>query len=122
MRKTLFGIGIAGVLFSGYLSAVKLFSNTCAFNESCPFFLGQPACYYGFVMFALIAILAGFLYFGKGRAKTMLNGLTLVSLVGIVFSGYFVIQEIPNYFSTCSLGLLFYIVVLVLSVIAHSRE
>ena len=122
MRKTLFGIGIVGVLFSGYLSAVKLFSNTCAFNESCPFFLGQPACYYGFVMFALIAILAGFLYFGKGRAKTMLNGLTLVSLVGIVFSGYFVIQEIPNYFSTCSLGLLFYILVLVLSVIAHSRE
>jgi len=122
MKKTLFGVGIAGVLFSGYLSAVKLFSNTCAFNESCPFFLGYPACYYGFVLFALIALLAGFLYFGKGHVKTLLNRLALVSLVGIVFSGYFVIQEIPNYLSTCSLGLLFYILVFILSIVAHSRE
>ena len=122
MKKTLFGIGILGVLFSGYLSAVKLFSNTCAFNESCPYFLGYPACYYGFVMFALIAILSGFWYYGKGHAKTLLNRLALVSFIGIIFSGYFVIQEIPNYVSTCSLGLIFYVVVFVLSIMAHSRE
>lgn len=122
MHKTLFGIGIAGTLFSGYLSAVKLFSNTCALGETCPYFLGYPACYYGFVMFALIALLSGFLVFGRGKAKVLLNRLALVSFVGIVFSGYFVIQEIPNYISTCSLGLIFYVVVFVLSLVAHSRE
>ena len=50
----MFSLGLAGILFSGYLSAIKFFSATCAFNEPCPYFLGYPACYFGFGMFLII--------------------------------------------------------------------
>lgn len=43
MPKTILILEIADTLFAGYLSAVKLISHTCAFNESCPYFLEYPA-------------------------------------------------------------------------------
>ena len=45
---------LGGVLFSGYLSFYKLLTGNCALNEPCPFFLGYPACWYGFAMFFVI--------------------------------------------------------------------
>jgi hypothetical protein len=39
LRVTL-GLAAAGTLFSGYLNTVRLFTGSCAFNESCPFFSG----------------------------------------------------------------------------------
>jgi hypothetical protein len=59
--KIILGIGIAGVLFSGYLSYKELFG-TCPL--SCPAVgasgtvLGYPACIYGFVMYAILTIIA----------------------------------------------------------------
>ena len=44
LRITL-GLASGGTAFSGYLSAVRLLTGSCAFNESCPFFLGYPACW-----------------------------------------------------------------------------
>ena len=65
MKKTIFILGLSGLVFAGYLSAIKLFNEKCAFNEACPYFLGYPACYYGFVMYLAIAVLAGLLVLGK---------------------------------------------------------
>jgi hypothetical protein len=55
----LLALASAGLLFSGYLSAVNLFSGTCAFNETCPYFLGYPACWYGFAMYLIIFLVTG---------------------------------------------------------------
>ena len=55
-KKAALLLTLAGVLFSGYLSGVKFISDTCAFNEGCPYFLGYPACYYGFLMFSIMFI------------------------------------------------------------------
>ncbi len=130
MKKTLFAFGLAGTLFSGYMSGVKFFSKICAFNETCPYFLGHPACYYGFTVFLVIAILSGLLVFGKIREKQALNAILAVSLLGILFAGHFSVSELPlllkNGFSayvfglpTCMLGLVFYLAVFACSYLAR---
>ncbi len=128
-KKTisLFIIGLAGVLFSGYLSGVKFFTTTCAFNEGCPYFLGYPACYYGFVMFLAISIYSTLLLFSRIETRKGLKSLVGVSSLGIIFAGYFTVQEIPLLLEqglkayvlglpTCALGLIFYILVFIVSI------
>jgi uncharacterized membrane protein len=48
---------VAGTAFSGYLSLTKLLTGTCALNEACPYFLGYPACIYGFGMFSTMLVI-----------------------------------------------------------------
>ncbi len=123
---SLFIIGIMGTLFSGYLSAIKFFTDACAFSEACPYFLGYPACYFGFIMFSTIMLFAGlhaFHLFDGRKANEIVFG---VSILGIVFAGYYTIGELPTLFDeglsayifglpTCALGLIFYTLVFVLS-------
>ncbi len=117
---------LAGTGFAGYLSAVKLFSGTCAFGESCPIFIGQPACYYGFTIF--LAMLAGTAaaYLKRVEKPWPINYNLALSFLGILFSGSFVVQEIAVWvqhgfkstffgLSTCAYGLLFYIAIFVFS-------
>jgi len=126
MKKTILMLGIAGMFFAGYLSAVKLFSNACAFNESCPYFLGYPACYFGFAMFALITLFAALRVFGGTGDKRALSAILAVSFLGIIFAGYFSLAELPVLFEqglsfyffglpTCVLGLIFYVLIFALS-------
>lgn len=121
-----FLIGIGGLIFSGYLSAVKLFTETCAFNESCPYFLGYPACYYGFVMYLVITIFAGLHVAHTIDGKRANEVILWTSFLGILFAGYFTVLELPLLFSdglsayvlglpTCALGLIFYLILTVLS-------
>lgn len=124
--KTMVGLTFAGVLFSGYLSAVKLFSGTCAFNEGCPYFLGYPACLYGFAMF-LIMFVASIVGLRKSvHTDSLVKVLRYVSLLGIVFAGRFVVLELvqlirygnPHYkllLPTCAYGLVFYIIIFLLT-------
>lgn len=123
MKKVLFIFSLAGVAFSGYLSGVKLFSKTCAFGETCPFFLGYPACYYGFTLFLLLSILSGMLVWGSTDTRKTLDILTVVSILGVLFAGYYTLIELPLLFSagfsaymlglpTCALGLIFFVAVL----------
>lgn len=112
---------LAGVLFSGYLSGQKFFTRVCAFNEPCPYFLGHPACYYGFGIFVLLFLLAAF--------KPAKVYLALLSFVGIIFAGGLVAGEIINRLQstapvsyslglpTCAYGLVFYLIIFILSVI-----
>lgn len=122
MKKTTLIIGVAGLIFSGYLSAVKLFSNTCAFNESCPYFLGYPACYYGFVLFLIITIITFLRIFKLIENKLGLIISLATSFFGVLFAGYFTFKELPLLLTqgisayimglpTCALGLIFYILI-----------
>jgi len=121
-KKIILSLGVGGLLFAGYLSALKFFTDTCAFGESCPYFLGYPACYYGFFMYLLITIFAYLVVFEYINTKTGLKILGLISILGILFAGYFTILELPLLFSeglgayllglpTCALGLIFYILI-----------
>jgi len=111
----LFLLALAGLLFSGYLSAVKLFSGSCAFNESCPYFHGYPACWYGFVMYLFMFIVAGLGFAGKISSAATLKANAIASFIGILFAGSFVIQELV--FSTCFYGLVFYIAIFTTSLV-----
>ena len=126
----LLALSLAGVLFAGYLSAVKLFQQTCAFNESCPYFLGYPTCYYGFAMFFALAatlVLARFAAIAQKRALAIVLG---ISGLGIIFAGYFTIGEVPVLFlqglsafvlglPTCAYGLLVYIAIFAIALLAR---
>ncbi|MFH1201139.1 MAG: hypothetical protein V1484_02330 [bacterium] len=125
--KTMFFLGLAGILFSGYLSATKFFTSTCAFNEPCPYFLEYPACYFGFGMFLIIFSSAWLGLLKNISEKVMSRIITVVSGIGILFAGYFTIPEIGKLLSgartgyslglpTCAYGLIFYIIIFILSV------
>lgn len=125
-KKIIFILTSAGLLFSGYLSAVKLFTATCALNEPCPYFLGYPACWYGFAMFLVLFTLAAFSFSKKGKLKTIVKVQAFVSGLGMLFAGYFAIPEIGRLFSgqsayllglpTCAYGFIFYIIIFTLSI------
>jgi uncharacterized membrane protein len=126
-RKLEYGIcilSIGGLIFSGYLSAIKFFTETCAFGETCPYFLGYPACYYGFAMYLIITFFGGLhvahLYDGKKANQIVLS----IACLGILFSGYFTFREFSSLFTkglsayvlglpTCALGLVFYVAIAV---------
>lgn len=60
--KIVLGIGLAGMIFSGYLSYQELIAIK---NVGCPAvgdtgtILGYPACVYGFLMYGIVTIVAG---------------------------------------------------------------
>ncbi len=123
-------LAIAGVLFSGYLSAVKLFAKTCAIDTGCSYFLGYPTCYYGFAFFVVILLSALASKFCSWGGKTMrtarLHLLRTTAGIGIIFSVYFSAIEIWKMISekmvygalimpTCFYGLIVYIWVFVLA-------
>lgn len=126
MNKSILILSTAGVAFSGYLSSYKFFSDTCALGESCPYFFGVPACYFGFAMFLVLTILSYLTVFERMGTPRALRAIQVVSGLGILFAGYFTIGELPRLLSlglrayilglpTCALGLIFYILIFVLS-------
>jgi uncharacterized membrane protein len=119
----IFILSLGGFIFSGYLSLVKLLSNTCALNEPCPYFFGYPACWYGFVIFSILLI-TSILSLNRPAFKTLLWVLFVISGIGVLFAGYFTLPEISrilsgNHYSlglpTCAYGLIFYILIFWLS-------
>lgn len=127
-KIALFGLTLAGVSFSGYLSAIKFFTDTCAFNESCPYFIGYPACWYGFAMYLVMFATACLALVGKLAFKKSLNIIRGVSLLGIIFSGSFAIQEVMRSratgtlgLSTCVYGLLFYLAIWIVALLAFKK-
>jgi len=128
-RNFIFLLSLGGLLFSGYLSGQKFFNNVCALNE-CPYFLGYPACYYGFAMFLTLFISSALLVFAQ---KHTLRIIQLVSAMGIMFSGYFTVLELPKLFGqgfaayvlglpSCAYGLLFYISIFTLSMSLSEKK
>jgi len=118
-------LSLGGVLFSGYLSAAKFLTKSCAFNE-CPYFLGYPACYFGFGMFLSMFAASLFGLYAKAKSDLLVKFILAVSAAGIIFAGNFVLAEIrlwmsagsvnyPLVMPTCVYGLIFYIVIFILS-------
>ena len=119
-------LSIAGTLFAGYLTISKMINKQCVLTEGCPIFLGQPACLYGLIMFLLLFIFSLLIYFDDKKRRALLF-LSLVSLIGILFSAYFTFEETilancwPNCIyslgiPTCIYGLLIYTAIFVFSI------
>ncbi len=132
-RKIAFSLSLAGVLFSGYLSGIKFFTETCAFNESCPYFAGYPACYFGFALFLVLFVTSLTLVMGRTDFLTALKVNTFFSLLGVLFSGRFAYPEVrdmmlgtlPYRFfglTTCAYGFIFFACILTLSLWAMKKE
>lgn len=120
-QKLVLGLGLAGLAFSGYLSGVKLFGGTCAFNETCATFLGYPTCYYGFIMFLAITLFAGLLVLHKMSSRCARKVMLGIAGVGMCFAGYYTFREFTKIFDeglraymlglpTCAYGFLVYTV------------
>src|SRR3989304_6589461 len=85
---------LGGVLFSGYLSFYKLLTGNCALNEPCPFFLGYPACWYGFAMFCVMFLVVLVARVQNTVSRSPVRFVAAVSLLGIIFSGSFVWSDV----------------------------
>jgi hypothetical protein len=115
-------VSAAGTAFSGYLSAKRMLSGMCAFDESCPFFLGHPACYYGFALFATLFAVAVVASLTKTRRAWPALVSTALAIVGIVFASSMTALDIrsgarhPLFLPTCAWGLVFFALMLGLSV------
>jgi uncharacterized membrane protein len=130
---SLFVLSICGLLFSGYMSAIKFFSGTCVFNEPCPYFLGFPACYYGFAMFLLLSLSSFALLIRYMDPDKMIRSILTISTFGILFAGYFTLKEIPVLLTkgfseylfglpTCAVGLIFYISVFIVAFFMYNKQ
>lgn len=120
-------LSLGGTLFAGYLSGVKLFTSGCAFDEPCPYFLGYPACYYGFALFLTLLVLSVLGRAGRLGERDAARAILLVSVLGSAFAGWFVIQEVMSWFAaggvqlygfglpSCVYGLVSYVAILALS-------
>jgi uncharacterized membrane protein len=129
---TLFGLSLLGTVFSGYLSGVKFFTKTCAFGEGCPLFLGYPACYFGFLLFFTLLVVIVLGVFQKVAYKKVSKIMSMVSAVGVLFAGKYVLEEIVRIFSegftatilglpTCAYGLVFFVLVCITSVLFNKK-
>lgn len=124
---TAFFLALAGTLFAGYLSGVKIFTGTCAFNESCPYFLGYPTCWYGFGMFLAMTVIGGLGLAGRLAARKAASLNAWVAAAGTLFAGWFVVAEVVQWAAlpsatryglvlpTCVYGLVFYVIIFALS-------
>jgi hypothetical protein len=125
--KTAVGLSLAGTLFAGYLSFYKYFTQTCAFNEPCPSFLGYPSCWYGLGMYLVTLVVSAVGLMGRLAEKSVARAVTAVSVLGILFAGYFTWIELSAWFAgaapkyalvlpTCAYGLVFYLALFIASV------
>lgn len=130
--KTIFIFSLIGLLFSGYLSFTKLFFGSCPLKEGCPLFLSYPACYFGFIFFLILFILSILLL--KTQSKNRIKTVFYVSLLAIIFALYSTIKEylLPSCLNgvcdyslllpTCVYGLIMYIVIFIMSLLALKKE
>ncbi|HUY05483.1 MAG TPA: hypothetical protein VMV62_02060 [Candidatus Paceibacterota bacterium] len=121
-----FWLSLAGVLFAGYLSAVRLITKECALDRPCPYFLGVPACWYGFGMFVVLFGAAASARAGYLTIVTAAAAMTWVSALGIIFAGSFTLKEVFSWMRSkeagkklilpsCAYGLIGFVIILALS-------
>ena len=124
-----------GLVFSGYLTLVKLVSGTCAFNETCPPVFELPVCWYGFAFYVALLVLAIRTLLGRIDLAKGLLYISAVSFVGILFAGYLTLKAFSQFLlqssgthslgvPTCFLGLICFMLTFVTAVLSwnHHRE
>lgn len=126
---TLAGLGL---LLSGYLSYWNYFGPgcsvgplswlvTCGGPKAVTIF-GQPTCIYGFTMFLAVFITA-LVGLSKSAGKKLMATLTILGIAGTAFSGFLSVYEIfflkidLTALPACVYGLVFYVGILVASII-----
>lgn len=120
-------LSAAGATFAGYLSITRMTSGVCAFAETCPFFLGEPACYTGFAIFsaALLVSLAAWVTRTGSLAPSIVNG--VIGLAGVAFAGRLTLVELGAHTSyrlglpTCAWGLVFFAALTIVSIVRIAR-
>jgi hypothetical protein len=126
-QRLVLGLGAAGTAFAGYLSAVRMRSGMCAFDESCPFFLGRPACYFGFALFAGIFVVATAATLLRVRTAWSVVANLVLSSLGVAFATLMTAREVGAHTAyklglpTCVYGSVFFAAVLVASVLYAVR-
>ncbi len=77
----IFVLGIAGMLFSGYLTWGEVFAPplkclqpsvvapTCGSNVGISQIFGLPVCVYGFAMYTAISLISGYALFGNRKKR-----------------------------------------------------
>lgn len=131
-RIAIFILSLVGVLFSGYMGVVKLFTDTCALGETCPYFLGYPSCYFGFGLFLVLFVFSWIMLKKESSVKSVLPSNIFVSFLGVLFAGYYTLGEIPLLFEeglsayffglpTCAIGFVFFMLVFILSLGMSAR-
>ena len=88
-------LSIAGILFAGYLTINKLIRGVCSFGESCPYLWGYPACVYGLILFFMLFLTTLTLLL-KSSDKLAKCSFTYISILGVLYSGYFAYTELFN--------------------------
>jgi uncharacterized membrane protein len=121
-------LAAAGVAFSGYLSLTRLTRGICAFEEPCPFFLGHPACYTGFALFAGAFAISLLAWIRKTEESWPMFANTLLGIAGSVFAGMMSLEEVRHPVGyklglpTCAYGFVFFLVLLVYSLAAWVKH
>jgi hypothetical protein len=120
----------AGAAFAGYLSLTRAVRGVCAFDEPCPLFLGRPACYTGFALFALALVVSLIALGGRVRSVWPAVVNTGIASAGILFAGSLSLSELERHagyrlgLPTCAYGLIFFFALLIASLggwISHWR-
>ncbi len=122
----IFWLTLAGTLFAGYLSMVRLITQECALNRPCPYFLGVPACWFGFAMFLAMFTAALLTHIGYGTVAGATMTFLWISLLGTLFSGVLTLKEVFAWaastetgkklvLSSCAYGLVFFVIIFILS-------
>ncbi len=115
-------LSLLGLLFSGYLSFFRLATGECALSEPCPIFMGYPACWYGFGLFALLFAAALAAKFSPALAPAARRATIFVSAIGVVFAGQYVVPDTRAWIEggarydlvlpSCAYGLIFFALIL----------
>jgi uncharacterized membrane protein len=117
-------VSAAGTAFSGYLSAKRMTSGICAFDESCPFFLGHPACYYGFALFAALLFVAVVANVTRTQRAWPAAVSSVLAIAGVAFASTMTTLELqrgvrhPLLLPTCAWGAVFFAAALGLAIAA----
>ena len=121
-------LSAAGALFAGYLGLTRMTSGICAFGESCPFFLGRPACYTGFLIFAASFGISVVGLAIRTESKWPVLANALVTSAGALFAGKLAIDELGTHamyrlgLPTCAYGFVFFVALFVLSLAAMASR
>ena len=117
-------VSAAGTAFSGYLSAKRMSSGICAFDESCPFFFGHPACYYGLALFAGLLFVAVAANVTRTQRAWPAAVSAVLAIAGVAFASTMTTLELhrgvrhPLLLPTCAWGAIFFAATLGLSIAA----
>jgi hypothetical protein len=116
-----------GAAFSGFLSVSLMQSGVCAFNEPCPLFVGQPACYTGFLLFWVAFVISVLARFRNSESTWPMLANIAIAGVGVISAGQVSLEEVGRRaghrlgLPTCAYGFLFFLSLLLVSIVAWRR-